>query len=152
MPGINDLLPRERTPADYLRLVDDPRAGQETLRALAVSPYNFVRSAVADSPRADASTMAAIPLADLDPWTRNHILAAIAHHPNADRSTLLQTLHTVAELLEQPGERPYAAALSLARRPELTAAEVLTLAARRNASRRMIRGLRRALAASRRTL
>lgn len=47
MAGIDDLLPRERTPADYLRLVGDPRLGQEGLRTLAASPYSFVREAVA---------------------------------------------------------------------------------------------------------
>ncbi|MFC4065659.1 hypothetical protein [Actinoplanes subglobosus] len=142
---IDELLPAERTPADYQRLVDDPRADQETLLALARSPYSFVRSAVADSPRADASTLAAIPLDDLPRWTRNHILAATARHPNADRPTLLRTLRAVAESLDRPGERPYAAALSLALRPELTPAEILTLTARRNASARMIKGVRRAL-------
>ncbi|MEV4274660.1 hypothetical protein [Actinoplanes xinjiangensis] len=145
MAHIDDLLPPARTPADHLRLVDDPRADQETLYALAGSPYNFVRSAVADSPRADARTLAAIPLDDLNSWTRNHILAATARHPNADRRTLLQTLHRTAALLDRPGERPYAAALALATRPELTIPEILSLTTCRNASRRMIRGVHRGL-------
>ncbi|MDP9795312.1 hypothetical protein J2S43_003824 [Catenuloplanes nepalensis] len=42
--------------------------------------------------------------------------------------------------------RPYAAALALAERPELTSAEILTLTGRPGASRRMIRGLHARLA------
>ncbi|MEU4621742.1 hypothetical protein AB0G04_17430 [Actinoplanes sp. NPDC023801] len=146
MATFDDLLPPARSPADYLALVGDPRAGQDILRLLAASPYNFVRSAVADSPRADAATLATIRVDDLNCWTRNHILAATARHPNADRSTLLRVLRETRSSLNRPGERPYAAALALARRPELTVQEIETLATCRNASRRMVRGLRRGLA------
>jgi hypothetical protein len=36
---IDELLPRSRTPRDYLNLVTDPRADQEVLRALAVPAW-----------------------------------------------------------------------------------------------------------------
>ncbi|WP_430785836.1 hypothetical protein [Actinoplanes sp. G11-F43] len=140
------LLPRQRTPLDYLNLVDDPRLDRHGLTLLAASPYSFVRDAVAHSPRADAATLAAIPLADLNRWTRNRVLAAIARHPNANRGTLLHVLRETSAALERPGERPYAAALALATRPELAEAEVSPLMTRPNASRRMAGGLRRALA------
>ncbi|XVV13072.1 hypothetical protein ACQP2X_01570 [Actinoplanes sp. CA-131856] len=146
MVDIYELLPRERTPVDYRDLVDDPRIDQEGLRQLGRNPFSFVRSAVARSPRADATTLAAVSLDGLDRWTRNSILLATARHHNADRSTLLKVLRDVRALLNQPGERPFAAALALARRTELSAAEVLDLLEQPNASRRMARGVRRALA------
>jgi hypothetical protein len=65
--GIDELLPRARTPADYLNLVTDPRLDQAGLRTLAASPYPFVRRAVAKCPRADATTLAAVVTDDLDP-------------------------------------------------------------------------------------
>ncbi|MFF5080663.1 hypothetical protein ACFY36_26725 [Actinoplanes sp. NPDC000266] len=143
---IYELLPHERTPVDYRDLVNDPRIDQEGLRQLGRNPFSFVRSAVARSPRADATTLAAVSLDGLDRWTRNSVLLAIARHHNADRSTLLGTLREVRALLNQPGERPFAAALALARRAELSETEVLGLIDQPNASRRMARGVRRALA------
>lgn len=113
---------------------------------LARSPYSFVRNAVAKSPRADATTLAAISLEGLDTWTRNSVLAAIARHRNADRAVLLTVLEETRSLLNQPGTRPFAAALALARRPELSETELLDLISQPNASRRMARGVRRALA------
>ncbi|WP_239152861.1 hypothetical protein [Virgisporangium aurantiacum] len=92
MAGIDDLLPRARTPVDYLNVVADPRLDQAGLRALAASPYPFVRHAVAGCPRADSATLAAVVTDDLDRWTRNSVLAAIAGHPNADRPALLTIL------------------------------------------------------------
>jgi hypothetical protein len=144
--GIDDLLPRARTPADYRNLVTDPRLGQEGLRTLASSPYPFVRYAVATCPRADSRTLAAVLTDDLDRWTHYSVLAAIARHPNADRPVLLTILSRTRDLLSQLDERPFAAALALARRPELSTAEILDLVDRPNSSRRMARGVRRALA------
>ncbi|WP_372450951.1 hypothetical protein [Actinoplanes flavus] len=143
---IYELLPRERTPVDYRNLVSDPRIDQDGLRQLGQNPFPFVRSAVARSPIANAATLAAVSLDGLDRWTRNSILIAIARHPNADRSTLLGVLIETRALLNQPNERPFAAALALARRAELSESEVLGLIEQPNASRRMARGVRRALA------
>jgi hypothetical protein len=143
--GIDDLLPRVRTPVDYLNVVTDPRLDQDGLRALASSPYPFVRHAVATCPRADPATLAAVVTEDLNRWTRNSVLAAIARHPNADRSVLLTILSRIRALLGRPDERPFAAALALARRPDLDPAEILDLTNQPYASRRMARGIRRAL-------
>jgi hypothetical protein len=142
---LDDLLPRLRTPADHRDLVHDPRTGPEVLRVLAGSPYPFVRSAVAACPRADAAALAAVPTDDLDRWTRNEVLLAIARHPNADRAVLLSVLDRTSALLGRPGERPFAAAMALARRTELGAEEVLALTRRPGASSRMTRGVRRML-------
>lgn len=143
---IYELLPRERTPVDYRNLVSDPRIDQEGLRQLGQNPFPFVRSAVARSPLPDATTLAAVSLDGLDRWTRNSILIAIARHHNADRSTLLWVLRETCALLNQPDGRPFAAALALARSTELSEIEVLDLIDQPNASRRMARGVRRALA------
>ena len=145
MAGIDDLLPRARTPLDYLNVVADPRLGQEGLRTLAASPYPFVRRAVARCPRSDPATLAAVVIDELDRWTRNSVLAAIAGHPNADRRVLLTILSRTRALLAQPDERPFAAALALAQRSELSPAEVLDLVGQPNSSRRMARGIRRRL-------
>ncbi|WP_328474144.1 hypothetical protein OHA21_14385 [Actinoplanes sp. NBC_00393] len=145
MVHIDELLPRERTPLHYQNLVHDPRIDQEGLRMLAVSAYPFVRSEVARCPQADATTLGAVSLDSLNRWTRNKVLADIAGHPHADRTVLRFVLGEVVASLNQPGGRPFAAALALATRPELTEAEVLTLTQQPNASRRMRRGVRRAL-------
>jgi hypothetical protein len=143
--GIDELLPRARTPVDYLNVVTDPRLDQAGLRALGASPYPFVRHAVPTCPRADPATLAAVVTDDLNRWTRNSILAAIARHPNADRPVLLTILHRTRALLDRPDERPFAAALALAQRPELSPTEILDLVDRRHSSRRMARGVRRVL-------
>ena len=120
MVNINELLPRSRSPRDYLDLVTDPRTDQDVLRVLATSPYSFVRQAVAEHPLADARTLASLPTDDLDRWDRYHLLATIARHPNTDRMVLCQVLRDTLALLQQRDARPYAAALALAQRPELS--------------------------------
>jgi hypothetical protein len=144
---IENLLPHSRTPRDYLDLVTDPRIDQEGLRALASSPYPFVRRAVADHRQTDAATLAELLASALSRWEQNYLLKAVAGHPHADRAVLLRVLQETTALLNQPDARPYAAALALARRNELHADEVLVLARQPGASRRMRRGLRRRLAA-----
>ncbi|BCB88702.1 hypothetical protein [Phytohabitans suffuscus] len=148
MVDIDELLPRSRSPRDYLNLVADPRADQEVLRALAAGPYSFVRKVVAQHLLADAQTLAVpLPTEDLDRWDRCHVLASIACHPNADRTVLRRVLRETLALLREPDGRPYAAALALARRPELDPEEILIFAEQQGASRRMRRGLLRNLAA-----
>lgn len=143
---IDELLPRSRSPRDYLDLVADPRIGQAVLRALATSPYSFVRQAVAEHPLAEAGTLSALPTDDLDRWDRNRLVATIAQHPNADRAVLLGVLAETLMLLRLPDVRPYACALALAERPELEPFEVSALNDQPGASRRMRRGVRRRLA------
>lgn len=145
--GVEDLLPRSRTPRDYLDLVADPRIDREGLRALASSPYSFVRRAIAENLQADAATLAELLTSEPGRWDRNYLLATIAGHPHADRAVLLQVLRETVSLLNQPNARPYAAALALAQRSELDAGEVLVLTCQPGASRRMRRGVRRRLAA-----
>lgn len=74
MVSIEDLLPRSRTPRDYLDLVTDPRIDQEELRALASSPYPFVRRAVAEESRTDAAALAILVSSEPDLWDRNYLL------------------------------------------------------------------------------
>ncbi|MFD0746093.1 hypothetical protein ACFQ1L_32785 [Phytohabitans flavus] len=148
MADIDELLPRARSPRDYLNLVTDPRVDQEVLRGLAASPYPFVRKAVAAHPLADAQILTALlRTEDLDRWDRCYLLATVAHHPNADRTVLLRVVRQTLALLRQPNGRPYATALALAQRPELDPAEILILAKQQGASHRMRRGLLRNLAA-----
>ena len=81
MVDIESLLPRSRSPADYLKLVIDPRIDAAGLLSLAGSPYPFVRVAVAAHPLASSATLAVLATTELDPWDRNHVLATIASHP-----------------------------------------------------------------------
>jgi hypothetical protein len=143
---INELLPRSRSPRDYLDLITDPRIDPDVLRLLAASPYSFVRQAVAGHPLADARTLAALSTEDLDRWDRNQLLATIARHPNADRVVLLRVLRETLVLLQQPDTRPYGSVLALAQRTELNPDEILVLVDQPGASRRMRHGLRRRLA------
>ncbi|MBN1170683.1 MAG: hypothetical protein JXA67_00745 [Micromonosporaceae bacterium] len=87
--------------------------------------------------------------ADPGPWNRYRLLHIVAGHPNADRRTLLVALDAVLTLLAEPDGRPYAAALALAKRPELTADEIRRTLDAPGASRRMRSGVRRRLAARR---
>jgi hypothetical protein len=143
---IEALLPHARTPRDYLDLVSDPRVGQDGLRVLAQSPYSFVRLAVAKDVRADATTLTELLAGEFNRWDRNHLLRLVAQHPQADRGVLLKVLEETALLLGQLDVRPYAAAITLAGRPELEAHEVRRLQRLPGASRRMRRGIERALA------
>lgn len=58
MVNLDDLLPRPRTPRDYLDLAADPSIGREVLLALADSEYPFVQIAVAEHPCSDAAVLA----------------------------------------------------------------------------------------------
>lgn len=143
MADLDDLLPRERTPRHCRDLAGDPRADQAVLRTPAVSPYPFVRAAVAGNPRAEARTPAAIPLDDLSDYARNGLLRTVAEHENADRALLLDVLARAVRLLNAPGNRPYSPALALAARMELGRDEVLALTRQPNSSSRMNSGVAR---------
>ncbi|BCJ39036.1 hypothetical protein Athai_65390 [Actinocatenispora thailandica] len=143
---IEELLPHTRTPRDYLDLVADPRLDRDALRVLARSPYSFVRRAVAQDPRTDAVALTELLVGEFDTWEHNCLLRLVAQHPRADRAVLLTVLTDTADLLNQPDARPYAAAIALAGRPELEPHEVRLVQRQPGASRRMRRGVERALA------
>ncbi|MEU1747613.1 hypothetical protein [Micromonospora arida] len=143
---IEALLPSPRTPRDYLALATDPRVDVEGLRVLARNPFSFVRLAVASNIRSDASVLTELLTGEFSQWDRNRLLWIVAGHPQAGRVVLLNVLSQVALLLAQRDVRPYAAAIALASRPELTPNEVRRLQNLPGASRRMRRGAERAIA------
>ncbi|HEX5594706.1 MAG TPA: hypothetical protein VFX61_01595 [Micromonosporaceae bacterium] len=143
---IDALLPHVRTPRDYLDLVANPRIDQDGLHTLARSPYSFVRLAVAKDIRTSAATLIELLASEFDQWDRNYLLRLVAQHPEADRGVLLKVLQQTEVLLRQPDIRPYAAAIALANRQELELHEVRRLHHLPGASRRMRRGVERALA------
>lgn len=146
MTNIDGLLPHARTPKDYLELVADPRTDQAALGVLARSTYSFVRLAVARDARTSAATLTDLLAGDFTRWDRNHLLRLVAQNPQADRRALLAVLRKTADLLSQPDVRPDAAAIALAGRRELASHEVRSLLRLPGASRRMRRGVERALA------
>ncbi|WP_433265575.1 hypothetical protein ACQPWR_00510 [Micromonospora vinacea] len=143
---IDALLPRARTPQDYLDLVADPRIDRDGLHALARSPYSFVRLAVAKDSRTGGATLTELIGGEFSHWDRNYLLRLVAQHPQADRGVLLKVLQETEVLLRKADTRPYAAAIALASRQELEPHEVRRLYGLPGASRRMRRGVRRALA------
>jgi hypothetical protein len=143
---VDALLPHARTPRDYLDLVADPRIDQDGLHTLAGSPYSFVRLAVAEDTRTSAATLTELLAGEFDRWDRNHLLRLVAAHPQADRGVLLKVLQETEVLLRQRDTRPYAAVMALAGRRELEPQEVRRLHCLPGASRRLRRGVERALA------
>jgi hypothetical protein len=107
------LLPAARSPADYLRVVDDPRLNDSGLGVLAGSPYSFVRLAVAGHQRARAAHLLRLLDGEYTDWDHNALLLLVARHAGADRPVLRAVLGRAAELL-RAGARPYAAVLALA--------------------------------------
>lgn len=127
------------TPADYLALAQTERDGS-ALRSLARSPYPFVWQALATNPHTPPAVLVALSKARDSVWNDNRLLRLLAEHPSADARVLRVLLDAVAAKLEA-GERPYAAALALACRPELESEEVARLGTLRGASARLRRGL-----------
>jgi len=146
---IDDLLPRSRTPADYLRVVDDPRLGEAALHGLAASPLPFMRLAVAGQARASAATLLRVLAGDFDRWDRDRLLFVVAGHPRADRAVLLVVLAEVSTMLRKPQWRPYPApaVLALAGRTDLRPEEFRAVANLPGVSRRLRRDLTARLAA-----
>ncbi|MCW2862622.1 MAG: hypothetical protein JWP48_4330 [Actinoallomurus sp.] len=134
------------TPADYLAAASHPEAGDGMLGHLARCPYTFVWQAVASHPRTPAHLLGELCSKRDSAWNDNRLLRLIVEHPNADRGVLLTVLGELESRLRTSTIRPFAAALALADRPELTPEEVEPLAALPGASARMRRGLRRRLA------
>ncbi|SBT45725.1 hypothetical protein [Micromonospora auratinigra] len=143
---IDALLPRTRTPRDYLDLVADPRIDEDGLHRLARGPHPFVRLAVAEDSRTRTATLTELLAGEFGPWDRNRLLRLVAQHPRADRAVLLRVVAQVEALLRRTGTRPYAAVIALAGRPELAPHEVSVLTGLPGASRRLRRGVRQALA------
>ncbi|KDN82509.1 hypothetical protein [Kitasatospora cheerisanensis] len=131
------------TPADRLaeaRESSDPAA----LRALTATGYAFVDQALAVNPHTPPDALAVLAGARHSVWNDNCLLGLLAEHPAADGAVLHAVLAAVAERLAA-GERPYTAALALARRPELPADGVRALGRTAGASARLRRRLARAL-------
>jgi hypothetical protein len=131
------------TPADYLERARTAADGPVLLR-LARCPYPFVWRAVAANPRTPPAALLELSAARCDPWDGNHLLRLPAEHPRADRAVVRAVLDATAAALVR-GERPYAAVLALAERPELGADEVRRLGTLPGASPRLRRGLARRL-------
>ncbi|PBC67422.1 hypothetical protein BX265_8024 [Streptomyces sp. TLI_235] len=133
------------TPADHLaeaRASDDAAA----LRRLARCPYPFVWQALAANPRTPPAALLELAAARHSPWNDNALLLLLAEHPGADGAVLHAVLAAVAAKLAE-GERPYAAALALAGRAELDAADVRQLGTLPGASARLRGRLERQLSA-----
>lgn len=104
-----------------------------------------MRLAVAKDIRTNTTTLAEMLAGEFDQWDRNTFLRLVAQHPQADREVLLKVLQETEALLRQPDMRPYAAAIALAGRQELDIHEVRGLLGLPGASKRMRRGVERAL-------
>ncbi|MFD6555819.1 hypothetical protein [Streptomyces sp. NPDC058398] len=71
-------------------------------------------------------------------WNDNRLLHLLAEHPEANHIVLRAVLDGVTAKLDE-GERPYAAVLALAGRPELETGEVRKLGTLRGSSARLRR-------------
>lgn len=127
------------TPADYLELARTAK-DSAVLHRLARCPYAFVWHALAGNPDTPPAALLELTKARESVWNDNRLLHLLAEHPGADRIVLRAVLDAVATRLEY-GERPYAAVLALAARPELETDEVSRLGTLRGASARLRRGL-----------
>ncbi|WP_439678932.1 hypothetical protein [Embleya sp. MST-111070] len=127
------------TPADYLEAARTEKDGS-ALHRLARRPYPFVWHALAANPHTPSAVLLELSTARDGAWNDNMLLRLLAEHPGADRVVLRAVLDAVAARLDE-GERPYAAALALADRPEAEADEVRRLGTLRGASARLRTGL-----------
>ncbi|MER7671715.1 hypothetical protein ABTY61_25105 [Kitasatospora sp. NPDC096128] len=145
--GLSDVeaLDHLHEPGAYLRLArrtTDPGV----LRVLARCEYSFVWQAIARNAAAPLDALAALAPRRHDTWDDNCLLRLLAAHPAVTGEALDGVVELVAERLRE-GERPFAAVLELARRPELTEERLNRLGHLAGASSRLRRGLSRALAA-----
>ncbi|MGP3991260.1 hypothetical protein [Streptomyces sp. 3N207] len=100
--------------------------------------------AVAANPHTPPDVLRELSEARDSPYADNELLHLLALHPRADEVVLRAVLAATAAKLAE-GERPYAAVLALADRPELEADDVRGLGSLRGASARLRRGLARHL-------
>ncbi|MET7507600.1 hypothetical protein [Streptomyces albidoflavus] len=131
------------TPADHLALARTAQDGA-VLLGLARSPYPFVWQALAANPHTPAAALVQLAGARDSPHNDNALLRLLAERPDAGPAVLRAILAAVAAKLAE-GERPYAAVLALAGRPEPDPAEVAALGTLPGASARLRRGLARRL-------
>jgi hypothetical protein len=125
------------TPADHLALAHAEKDAS-VLQRLAKGPYPFVRQALATNPHTPPVALLELSQARDSVWNDNRLLRLLAEHPGSNRTVLRAVLDAVAAKLDE-GERPYAAVLALADRPELAADEVRRLGTLRGASARLRR-------------
>ena len=137
----DEVLRHLHTPADHRNLATDPATSEDVLRRLSQSPYPFVWQALAANPHTPPDVLGELCSHRDSTWNDHHLLTLIANHPKADRAVLLSVLREIQTRLTT-GDRPFAAALALAERPDLTYDEILQLASLPGASRRLRRGLR----------
>ncbi|MGA5820969.1 hypothetical protein ACPC54_24255 [Kitasatospora sp. NPDC094028] len=134
------------TGADYLRLAErtaDPAVLGELARR---ADYAFVWQAIARNAATPTAVLAALAGRRNSDYNDNRLLCLIAAHPAATGDALDAVVDSVATLLAE-GERPYAATLVLAARPDAAAERILALGRLPGASARLRRGITRALAA-----
>lgn len=131
------------TPADYLALAGAEKDGT-VLHGLVQCPYPFVWQALAVNPCTPPAALMELSKARDSVWNDNRLLRLLAEHPAANHSVLGAVLDRVAAKLEQ-GDRPYAAVLALAGRPELRPDEVKRLGTLRGSSARLRRLIARQL-------
>lgn len=129
---------------DYRRLAERT-SNPDVLRRLAIGEYPFVWHAIADNPAAPTDLLAALAGRRQQVWNDNRLLRLLAAHPALTGEALDGLVDLVGDRLRE-GDRPYAAVLELARRPELSAERLLPLGRQPGASARLRRGITRALA------
>ncbi|MFD8482232.1 hypothetical protein [Kitasatospora sp. NPDC059673] len=132
------------TPADRLaaaRASADPAE----LRALTDVGLPFVDQALAENPQTPPDALLLLAGVRRGDWNDNRLLCLLAQHPGADGTVLGAVLAAVAERLTA-GQRPYAATLALAGRPEVPVEQVRALGRLAGASARLRRGMARVLA------
>ncbi|MFF4923973.1 hypothetical protein ACFY4B_25605 [Kitasatospora sp. NPDC001261] len=129
---------------DYRRLAERT-SNPDVLRRLAIGEYPFVWHAIADNPAAPTDLLAALAGRRQQVWNDNRLLRLLAAHPALTGEALDGLVDVVGDRLRE-GDRPYAAVLELARRPELSAERLRPLGRQPGASARLRRGITRALA------
>ncbi|MFE7525563.1 hypothetical protein ACFU7Y_07555 [Kitasatospora sp. NPDC057542] len=129
---------------DYLRLAERT-SNPDVLRRLAQGEYPFVWHAIASNAAAPADLLASLSTRRNSTWNDNCLLRLIAAHPALTGAALDGLVDLVGDRLAE-GDRPFAAVLALARRPELPAERLHRLGRQPGASARLRRGITRALA------
>ncbi|MFJ7243232.1 hypothetical protein ACIQWA_01165 [Kitasatospora sp. NPDC098652] len=132
-------------PGAYRRLAERT-ADPGVLRVLARCEYPFVWHTIVRNPAAPLDLLVTLSVRRHSTWNDNHLLWLLAAHPAVTGEALDGLVELVAERLRE-GERPYAAVLLLARRPESTEERLNRLGHLPGASSRLRRGISRALAA-----
>ncbi|MBO1414932.1 hypothetical protein J0670_09995 [Streptomyces sp. FH025] len=130
---------------DYRRLAERT-ADPEVLRRLARAEYPFVWHAIAANPATPAEVLAVLSTRSHSTWNDNRLLQLLAAHPALTGEALDGLVDLVAVRLRAQ-DRPYAAVLELARRPEVAVERLNWLGHQPGASTWLRRGITRALAA-----